>query len=67
MITGSHNPKDDNGLKIVINDAPTSGLAIKDEVFALDSIELKTCNNSSGSFEKNYLNEVKKRLVLKES
>ena len=65
MITGSHNPKDDNGLKIVINDAPTSGLAIKDEVFALDSIELKTCNNSSGSFEKDYLNEVKKKASLK--
>ena len=65
MITGSHNPKDDNGLKIVINDAPTSGLAIKEEVFALDSIQLKACNNSSGSFEKDYLNEVKKKASLK--
>ena len=38
---------------------PTSGLAIKDEVLALDSIEIKTLNNSSGSFEKNYLDELK--------
>ena len=65
MITGSHNPKDDNGLKIVINDSPTSGLAIKDEVLALDSFEIKTLNNSSGSFEKNYLDEVKQKDSLK--
>ena len=65
MITGSHNPKDDNGLKIVINDSPTSGLAIKDEVLALDSFEIKTLNNSSGSFEKNYLDEVKQKASLK--
>ena len=28
MITGSHNPKDDNGLKIVINDDAISGLEL---------------------------------------
>ena len=28
MITGSHNPKNDNGLKIVINDSSVSGLEI---------------------------------------
>ena len=65
MITGSHNPKDDNGLKIVINDTPTSGLAIKEEVLALDSFELKTCNNSSESFEKYYLNEAKQKASLR--
>jgi phosphomannomutase/phosphoglucomutase len=30
MITGSHNPKNYNGLKIVINDSPVSGLEIFD-------------------------------------
>jgi len=28
MITGSHNPKNYNGFKIVINDVPISGLEI---------------------------------------
>ena len=28
MITGSHNPKDDNGIKLVINDKPVSGTEI---------------------------------------
>ena len=32
MITGSHNPKDDNGLKIVINDDAISGLELLSEV-----------------------------------
>ena len=32
MITGSHNPKDDNGLKIVINDDAISGLELLAEV-----------------------------------
>ena len=28
MITGSHNPKNDNGIKVVINDSPISGLEL---------------------------------------
>jgi len=32
MITGSHNPKDDNGLKIVIDDDAISGLELLSEV-----------------------------------
>ena len=32
MITGSHNPKDDNGLKIVVNDDAISGLELLSEV-----------------------------------
>ena len=28
MITGSHNPKDDNGIKMVINNKPVSGTEI---------------------------------------
>ena len=30
MITGSHNPKNYNGFKIVINDSPVSGKEILD-------------------------------------
>ena len=32
MITGSHNPKDDNGFKMVINDDAVSGIDLLDEV-----------------------------------
>jgi phosphomannomutase/phosphoglucomutase len=36
MITGSHNPKNYNGLKIVINDSPVSGLEIFDFISTSD-------------------------------
>ena len=32
MITGSHNPKNDNGIKMVINDKPVSGTEIKSPI-----------------------------------
>ena len=35
MITGSHNPKEDNGLKMVINDGAVSGFEIKNDVINL--------------------------------
>ena len=38
MITGSHNHKDDNGLKMVINDNAISGNEIKDSVESLNEI-----------------------------
>ena len=38
MITGSHNPKDDNGLKIVLNDNAVSGLELLEEVTKQDTI-----------------------------
>ncbi len=38
MITGSHNPKDDNGLKMVINDNAISGIEIKESVKNLGAI-----------------------------
>ena len=52
MITGSHNPKDDNGIKMVINNKPVSGTEIlsltkstlsfneiKEDIIKLDIIE----------------------------
>ena len=42
MITGSHNPKDYNGFKIVINDMPVSGI----EILELISGELSDLKNS---------------------
>ena len=64
MITGSHNPKDDNGIKMVINNKPVSGTeilsltksildfnGIKEEIIKLDIIE-------------DYINEVLQKITL---
>ncbi len=58
MITGSHNPKEDNGLKIVINDAPMSGLEIRDEVEKLSEIEACELNCIRVDLEDVYIKDV---------
>ena len=59
MITGSHNPKDYNGFKIVINDSPVSGIEILD----LISKELSYVKNLASevvieNIMDEYINEV---------
>ena len=59
MITGSHNPKNYNGFKIVINDSPVSGIEILD----LISNELGDLENPGNEITKQdiideYINEV---------
>ena len=59
MITGSHNPKNYNGFKIVINDSPVSGIEILD----LISEELVNLKNSGREIVRQnimdeYINEV---------
>ncbi len=59
MITGSHNPKNYNGFKIVINDLPVSGLEILDMI----SDELVDLHNSGNEVIKQdimdeYINEL---------
>ena len=64
MITGSHNPKDDNGIKMVINNKPVSGTEIlsltkstlsfneiKEDIIKLDIIE-------------NYIDDVMSKITL---
>ena len=64
MITGRHNPKDDNGIKMVINNKPVSGTeilsltksildfnGIKEEIIKLDIIE-------------DYINDVLQKITL---
>jgi len=63
MVTGSHNPKEYNGIKMIINDEPVSGK----EIFEL----LGTPNNASskGTFTinedviNNYIEEVKSKSI----
>ena len=54
MITGSHNPKNYNGFKIVINDSPVSGIEIRDLI-----------TNESSNFE-NSGTEIVKEDILDE-
>ena len=59
MITGSHNPKDDNGLKMVINDNAISGIEIKESVQNLG--EVPTDNTEmieDVDLEEKYIEEV---------
>jgi len=64
MITGSHNPKEDNGLKIVINDSPTSGLEIREEVLKVESLNIGDELLQDKNFENEYLQEVKAQAAL---
>ncbi|MDA7541889.1 phosphomannomutase/phosphoglucomutase [Gammaproteobacteria bacterium] len=67
MITGSHNPKNYNGIKMVINDSPISGT----EIYTLMSHE-KNTNLEKGEIKYSdikpiYLEEVCKNISIKNS
>ena len=64
MITGSHNPKNYNGFKIVINDSPVSGLEILD----LISDELVNYKNSGNEIvKKDIIDEYIKEVMSQSS
>ena len=63
MITGSHNPKDYNGIKLVINDKPVSG----EEIYNLinEKADFKSAGEISyKDIREEYINEVKKNISL---
>ena len=65
MITGSHNPKDDNGLKMVINDNPISGTEIKESVENLGTVPINGSKIMENiDFEKKYIEEVVNKIKI---
>ena len=54
MITGSHNPKDYNGFKIIINDSPISGLEI---LSLLSDKPVSKTNTGKELFKKSLMDE----------
>ena len=65
MITGSHNPKDDNGLKMVINDNAISGIEIKESVENLGEIptsDIEMVENLD--LKKKYIEEVMNKVKI---
>ncbi|MDC0454371.1 phosphomannomutase/phosphoglucomutase, partial [Gammaproteobacteria bacterium] len=64
MITGSHNPKDDNGIKMVINDKPVSGTEILSLTkYISDSNETKKEIIKTDIIE-DYINDVLEKISL---
>ena len=65
MITGSHNPKDDNGLKMVINDNAISGFEMKDSVENLNGIpESESKMVEDLDLQKKYIEEVVSKIKI---
>ena len=66
MITGSHNPKNYNGIKLIINDKPVSGV----EIYNLINQSLDISENNNGKiiskdFKEEYISEIKKKYFYK--
>ena len=63
MITGSHNPKEYNGIKMIINDEPVSGT----EIFKLVGTPNNSNSKGTSSINKdvidNYIEEVKSKSI----
>jgi phosphomannomutase/phosphoglucomutase len=61
MITGSHNPKNYNGVKLVINDKPVSGSEIYDLINE-DKGFLKKLEVMYKDIKEEYIEEVKENI-----
>ena len=61
MITGSHNPKNHNGIKMVINDKPVSGTEIFELLGSLEENSQKGCIKYT-DIKQLYLEEVSKNI-----
>ena len=64
MITGSHNPKNDNGIKMVINDKPVSGTEILSLTKSVKNINNKARIIKDTSVIDQYISEVTHQIKL---
>jgi len=66
MITGSHNPKNYNGVKLVINDKPVSGTEIYNLINSTTKVSKHKGKIIYRDFKDKYISEIKKNIVVKE-
>ena len=64
MITGSHNPKNYNGIKMVINDSPISGTEIHSLISSEDSNNFKKGEIEFNDIKPVYIDEVCKNITI---
>ena len=65
MITGSHNPKNYNGIKLIINDKPVSGTEIYSLIDRVHEVSERKGKITFKDFKDEYISEIKKNIVVK--
>ena len=66
MITGSHNPKNYNGVKLIINDKPVSGTEIYNLINKIHEVSKREGKITLKDFKDEYISEIKRNIVVKE-
>ena len=66
MITGSHNPKNYNGIKLIINDKPVSGTEIYNLINKIHEVSERKGKITLKDFKDEYISEIKRNIVVKE-
>ena len=67
MITGSHNPKNYNGIKLIINDKPVSGTEIYNLIDRVHEASERKGKITFRDFKEEYISEIKKNIVINEN
>ena len=66
MITGSHNPKNYNGIKLIINDKPVSGTEIYNLIDRVHKVSKRKGKITLRDFKDEYISEIKKNIIVKD-
>ena len=66
MITGSHNPKNYNGIKLIINDKAVSGTEIYNLIDRVHKASERKGKITFRDFKEEYISEIKKNIVINE-
>ncbi len=66
MLTGSHNPKNYNGIKLIINDKPVSGTEIYNLIDRVHKASERKGKITFRDFKEEYISEIKKNIVINE-